>query len=64
MGCSIYYDFSGMTIWQAYLPDAQLHNVDFTGALMEKSVFAQTFGSSPDKACITYRSARSNWSSN
>jgi WD40 repeat protein len=38
------YDFSGLTIWQAYLRDAQLHNVNFKGALVEKSVFAETFG--------------------
>ncbi|WP_339385303.1 WD40 repeat domain-containing protein [Aetokthonos hydrillicola] len=35
------YDFSQLKIWQAYLQDVNLHNVNFTGADFDKSVFAQ-----------------------
>ncbi|PSB30520.1 NB-ARC domain-containing protein [Stenomitos frigidus] len=34
-------DFSHLTIWQAYLQNVNLHQVDFTGADLAKSVFAQ-----------------------
>ncbi len=34
-------DFSHLTIWQAYLQNVNLHGVDFTGADLAKSVFAQ-----------------------
>ncbi|NMG05524.1 NB-ARC domain-containing protein [Brasilonema sp. UFV-L1] len=35
------YDFSDLKVWQAYLQDVNLHNVNFTGADLAKSVFAQ-----------------------
>ncbi|HEY9600296.1 MAG TPA: NB-ARC domain-containing protein [Allocoleopsis sp.] len=35
------YDFSHLTIWQAYLQDVNLHQVNFTGANLAKSVFAE-----------------------
>lgn len=34
-------DFSHLTIWQAYLQNVNLHQVNFTGADLAKSVFAQ-----------------------
>ncbi len=34
-------DFSHLTIWQAYLQDVNLHHVNFTGADLSKSVFAE-----------------------
>ncbi len=37
------YDFSYLTIWQAYLQDTPLKQVNFTGADLSKSVFAKTF---------------------
>ena len=39
------YDFSNMTINQAYLQDVELHDVNFTGAHFENTVFTETFGS-------------------
>ncbi|MBF2000671.1 MAG: NACHT domain-containing protein [Synechococcales cyanobacterium M58_A2018_015] len=39
------YDFSGLPIWQAYLQDVELHDVDFSGSQLSQSVFAQTLGS-------------------
>lgn len=39
------YDFSDLPVWQAYLPDIPLHQVNLTHANLEKSVFAQTLGS-------------------
>ncbi len=39
------YDFSGLTIWQAYLRNANLHQVNLQNADLSKSVFAETFGS-------------------
>ncbi len=39
------YDLSGLTIWQAYLQDITLHQVNFAEADLSKSVFAETFGS-------------------
>lgn len=40
------YDFSQLTIWQAYLQDANLQNVDFSGSDLSRSVFAKTLGHS------------------
>ncbi|MBW4620150.1 MAG: AAA family ATPase [Cyanosarcina radialis HA8281-LM2] len=37
-------DFSGLSIWQAYLVDANFHRVNFERAEFSKSVFKQTFG--------------------
>lgn len=38
------YDFSNLPIWQAYLQDMTLHNVNFSGADLSKSIFAKTLG--------------------
>ncbi len=38
------YDFSQLSVWQAYLVNVNLHRVNFTGADLAKSVFAETFG--------------------
>jgi WD40 repeat protein len=38
------YDFSHLSIWQAYLVDTDLYQVNFTHADFSKSVFKQTFG--------------------
>ena len=38
------YDFSQLTIWQAYLQNTNLHNVNFAGADLSRSVFAKTLG--------------------
>lgn len=38
------YDFSGLTIWQAYLQGSNLHQVNLRAADVTKSVFTQTFG--------------------
>jgi WD40 repeat protein len=38
------YNFSYLWIRQAYLLDATLHDVDFTGSHITQSVFAETFG--------------------
>lgn len=35
------YDFSNLTVWQAFLRDANLHNVNFAGANLAKSVFTE-----------------------
>lgn len=40
------YDFSHLTLWQAYLQDANLQNVDFSGSDLSRSVFAKTLGNS------------------
>lgn len=40
------YDFSDLTIWQAYLQDANLQNVNFSGSDLSRSVFAKTLGNS------------------
>ncbi|NES20243.1 MAG: hypothetical protein F6K41_15250 [Symploca sp. SIO3E6] len=37
------YDFSGLTLWQAYLPGVALHQVNFTQVNLAKSVFSETF---------------------
>ncbi len=39
------WDFSRLTVWQAYLPDAYLHGVNFEGANLANSVFAEVLGS-------------------
>jgi WD40 repeat protein/transcriptional regulator with XRE-family HTH domain len=38
------YDFSCLTIWQAHLRDMNLHNVNFTNADLDKSIFRESFG--------------------
>ncbi|MDY7022276.1 MAG: WD40 repeat domain-containing protein, partial [Cyanobacteriota bacterium] len=38
------YDFSNLAIWQAYLQDANLQNVNFSGTDLSRSVFAETLG--------------------
>ena len=40
------YDFSNLTVRQAYLPEANLQNVNFAGADLTQSVFAQPLGDS------------------
>lgn len=40
------FDFSGLTIWQAYLQEANLQNVNFSGSDLSRSVFAKTLGNS------------------
>jgi len=39
------WDFSNLTVWQAYLPDTNLHQVNFAGANLANSVFAEVLGS-------------------
>ena len=39
------YDFSGLSVWQAYLQGVNLQKVNFAYADLAKSVFTQTFGS-------------------
>jgi WD40 repeat protein len=39
------YNFSNLAIWQAFLQDVNLYQVDFTNCDLANSVFAQTFGS-------------------
>ncbi len=39
------YDFSHLTIWQAYLQGTNLHDVNLSHSNLAKSVFTQTFGS-------------------
>ena len=38
------YDFSGLSVWQAYLQGAHLPDVDFSFADLRGSVFSQSFG--------------------
>ncbi len=38
------YDFSGLSLWQAYLQDVKLKHVNVTAADLSRSVFAQTLG--------------------
>ncbi len=38
------YDFSGLTVWQAYLQDVKLHGVNFTGADLNGCVFTESLG--------------------
>jgi len=44
------YDFSNLTVWQAYLQGVNLHHVIFAHSNLAKSVFTQTFGSLPSVA--------------
>lgn len=37
-------DFSDLTIRQAYLPNVTLHSVNFTATIIDRCVFAETFG--------------------
>ncbi len=37
-------DFSHLTIRQAYLPNVTLHSVNFTATIIDRCVFAETFG--------------------
>jgi len=39
------YDFSNLTVWQAYLQDMNLHRVNFTNADLSKSALTRTLGS-------------------
>ncbi len=39
------YNFSNLTIWQAYLQGMELHNLDFSRSNLSKSVFNETFSS-------------------
>ncbi|MEH2334443.1 NB-ARC domain-containing protein [Nostoc sp.] len=39
------YDFSYLTVWQAYLQGVNLHDINFAYSDLSKSVFTQTFGS-------------------
>jgi WD40 repeat protein len=39
------YDFSNITVWQAYLQGKTLHHVNFAYANLANSVFTETFGS-------------------
>ncbi len=39
------YNFSHLTIWQAYLQGVNLHEVNFAYSHIAKSIFTQTFGS-------------------
>jgi WD40 repeat protein len=38
------YDFSNLAVWQAYLPDARLHQVNFRHCDLSQSVFTETLG--------------------
>ena len=38
------YDFSGLTVWQAYLQDVKLHRVNFAGADLAHCVFTESLG--------------------
>lgn len=52
------YDFSGLTVWQAYLQDVKLHGVNFAGSDLSHSVFTESLGNvlsaafSPDGCCL------------
>ncbi len=52
------FDFSYLVIRQAYLLNAMLHEVDFTGSHLSQTIFAETFGGvvgiafSPDGKCL------------
>ncbi|MGD2180293.1 NB-ARC domain-containing protein [Lusitaniella coriacea] len=60
------YDFSNLTVWQAYLQETTLPQVNFSGSDLSKSVFAQTFSVimsvafSPDGRVL----ATANWDTN
>jgi WD40 repeat protein len=38
------YDFSNLTVWQAYLRNIDLHHVNFAYADLSKSIFRESFG--------------------
>ncbi len=38
------YDFSNLAVWQAYLPDVRLHQVNFRHCDLSQSVFTETLG--------------------
>ena len=38
------YDFSRLTVWQAYLQDVKLHDVNFAGADLSHCVFTESLG--------------------
>lgn len=38
------YDFSGLSVWQVYLQEMQLHDVSFVSADLTNTTFADTFG--------------------
>jgi WD40 repeat protein len=38
------YDFSGLSLWQAYLQDVKLKHVNMTAVNLSRSIFAQTLG--------------------
>jgi WD40 repeat protein len=38
------YDFSGLTVWQAYLQGVNLHDVNFVGSDLSRCVFTETLG--------------------
>ncbi|MBE9193129.1 hypothetical protein IQ230_22805 [Gloeocapsopsis crepidinum LEGE 06123] len=44
------YDFSHLTVWQAYLQGINLHNVNFAFSDLSKSVFTETLGNILDAA--------------
>jgi WD40 repeat protein/DNA-binding SARP family transcriptional activator len=45
LGCEVRgYDFSRLTVWQAYLRGVALPEVNFAGADLSRSVFTDTFG--------------------
>lgn len=39
-----HFDFSGLTLWQAYLQGVNLHNVNFSGSDLSRCVFTETLG--------------------
>ncbi|MBD2775981.1 eIF2A-related protein [Iningainema tapete] len=39
------YDFSGLSVWQGYLQEVNLHDVNFANSNLDKSVFAEAIGS-------------------
>ena len=57
------YDFSGLKVWQAYLPKVSLQQVNFAEADLSKSVFTETIGSifsisfSPDGQFLAFNSS-------
>jgi len=59
------YDFSNLTVWQAYLLEVELCDVNFARANIARSVFTETFGSvhavsfSPDGKIIAIASSNS-----
>ncbi len=38
------FDFSGLTVWQAYLQGVNLHDVNFVGSDLSRCVFTETLG--------------------